>query len=112
MSDELPIGGSVTVAPFFSSLPGKLTYLAFTFGPGATYPAHSGPDTYVVTMTEGGGAMFTYVLDGPEGKAATGQTLTTTTTFTAGDTIVFRPGVVHGWEAGADGFKCIVTVIP
>ncbi len=112
MSDELEIGGEVTFAPFLESLPHKLQYIAFTFGSGATYPAHSGPDTYVVMITEGGGEMFTYVLDGPEGKTATGQTLATTTAFVAGDTIVFRPGVVHGWEAGSDGFKCIVTVIP
>jgi|TARA_B100000959_G_C14743601_1_gene526127 quercetin dioxygenase-like cupin family protein len=112
MSDELPVGGEVAFAPFLGSLPNKLSYIAFTFGPGATYPAHSGPDTYVVMITEGSGDMFTYVLDGPEGKATTGQTLTTTTSFVAGDTIVFRPDVVHGWEAGTTGFKCLVTVIP
>jgi quercetin dioxygenase-like cupin family protein len=110
--DELEIGGEVSFAPFFASLQNKLQFLAFTFGPGATYPAHSGPDTYVVMITEGSGTMFTYVLDGPEGKIATRETLATTTPFVAGDTIVFRPDVVHGWEAGPDGFKCIVTVIP
>ena len=112
VSGEIEIGGEVSFAPFFTSLPSKLTYIAFTFGPGATYPAHSGPDTYVVIMTEGSGTMFTQILDGPEGEKATKETIATTTPFVAGDTIVFRPGVVHGWEAGPDGFKCIVTVIP